>query len=129
MYRYPDDASEIRTRLLAGDALVACLCTERCHKCDDWWGPFAMLANAFPSACFVWLDVDEHPDMVADIPGITAFPFLLVRTDLLRALGTVAPDHDTVKHLLTTHLDPLSGSGGSIAQIDPEPGLWSFLME
>lgn len=125
MNRYPEDATEIRTRLFAGDALVACLCTERCHKCADWWGDFRKLAKTFPTACFVWLDVDEHPDMVADIPDVTAFPFLLVRTDCVCLMRTVEPDHDRVAALLTAHLDTVTQPVSSF----PEPGLWSFLME
>lgn len=147
MYVYNADAKVIRARLESGASLVACLCTERCHRCGDWWGEFRMLSNEFAEACFVWLDVDEHPDLVADIPCITAYPFLLIQTGLVcavrlletvpadtttvqsnavRLLETVPADATAVRALLRTHL---AKDAAPLSKSIIEPGLFSFLLE
>lgn len=130
IYMYNTDAATIRERLESGAALVACLCTQRCHRCDDWWGDFTALSKTFPQACFVWLDVDEHPDMIADISGVSAYPFLLVQNDTVRLLQTVPPDRDTVALLLQQHLLPKPERPEAASEkAIIEPGLYSFLLE
>lgn len=126
IYVYAADAAAIRQRLTEGAALVACLCTEHCHRCDDWWGEFRDLADEFPDACFVWLDVNEHPDMIADIPGITAYPFLLVQTTAVRLLEATPPDSSVVRGLLHRHL---AADAPAPEPPIPEPGLYSFLLD
>lgn len=126
MYTYRAEAHAIRQRLEEGAALVVCLCTEHCHRCEDWWGDFRDLSQEFPEACFVWLNVSEHPDMIADIPGITAYPFLLVQTTEVRLLQAVSPHPSTVRDLLHQHLMP---DAPPLYTPIPEPGLYSFLLD
>lgn len=127
---YPEQSAAIRGKLEQGAALVACLCTTRCHKCADWWGSLQALAQEFPEACFVWLDVDENPDMVADIAGVDAFPFMLLRLTT-GAVACVVPtlDSEGTEAFARDVRRALEGGGLGGMRAVAEPGLHGFLLE
>ena len=75
----PDrDSEAIRAALTDGRRLVACLCAAWCTSCTAWRGAFATLADAFAEDCFVWIDIEDHAELVAEIE-VETLPVLLVQ--------------------------------------------------
>ena len=42
--------------------LVACLCAQWCGVCRDWQPQFTALAERFPQARWLWVDVEDQAD-------------------------------------------------------------------
>ncbi|MEO9101493.1 MAG: thioredoxin family protein, partial [Burkholderiaceae bacterium] len=65
--------------LADGQRLVACLCAGWCSSCAAWHGAFAALAQEFAGDCFVWIDIEDHAELVADVE-VETLPVMLVQT-------------------------------------------------
>jgi thiol-disulfide isomerase/thioredoxin len=66
----PDDSSD--------RWLVACLCADWCHVCQDYRQTFAQLAREFAGAAgFVWVDIEEDEDALGTVE-VDDFPTLLI---------------------------------------------------
>jgi thioredoxin 1 len=95
-----DDAAQISKMLENGCRLVVCLCADWCSSCLAWQDHFSQLAQEYSTDCFVWLDIDKHPDMVADI-DLDILPVMLVQSeDNVYFLGTIKPELFTVRKIL-----------------------------
>lgn len=124
----PDaDQALIREKLLKGALLVACLCSHRCPKCESWWPLFGAVADTRKEDCFVWIEVDDHPDLVAEVPFLTRFPVLLVQSeeqihffDVLRDPRSDLPTRQRLEEALSPEQDRFKG---------PDPCIREFLME
>ncbi|EDV9705268.1 thioredoxin family protein [Salmonella enterica subsp. enterica] len=115
-----DDAVRIGKMLNNGCRLVVCLCADWCSSCQSWQPNFAQLAQEHPADCFIWLDIDKHPDMVADI-DLELLPVLLIqdKKDVF-FLGTIRPDISIVRKLLQSN---------NLKMKVQEPGVRDFLLE
>jgi thiol-disulfide isomerase/thioredoxin len=106
-----NDLAQIRARLGEPDALlVACLCAQWCGVCREYRVAFDRLADAHPSACFVWIDVETHADQLDDL-DIENFPTILIEDEAApRFFGTVTPHAAIVERLLQdrTALPPVT---------------------
>lgn len=58
--------------------LVACLCAQWCGVCRDWQPQFAALAEHFPQARWLWLDVEDCADYLGGYEPEN-FPVLAVQ--------------------------------------------------
>jgi thiol-disulfide isomerase/thioredoxin len=65
------------SRAAAADWSVVCLCAAWCRTCDEYRPELAALATRTPDLRFVWLDVEDDEDWIADLE-IETFPTLLV---------------------------------------------------
>lgn len=94
------DRTEIRQQLGDGRRLVACLCAAWCSSCGAWRDAFAAVAQDFEDDCFVWIDIEDHADLVADVE-VETLPVLLVQgAGGVGFLGPVEPRAPVVKALL-----------------------------
>ncbi|MCY0386867.1 thioredoxin family protein [Robbsia sp. Bb-Pol-6] len=94
------DLPSIRSRLAAGEPLIACLCAEWCGACREYRDVFAQLAAAFPGLCFVWVDI-ENQAAVADAFDVENFPTLVIEDRLTtRFCGTLLPQRGILERLL-----------------------------
>lgn len=115
-----DDAVQISKMLNSGCRLIACLCADWCSSCQTWQGHFAQLAPEYSADCFVWLDIDKHPDMVADV-DLEVLPVLLIQNKKeICFLGTIKPEVAIFKKLL---------SAENLKMDVSEPGIRDFLLE
>ena len=57
---------------------VTCLCAEWCGTCREYRAPFFALAERFPDAQFVWLDVEYDAEKVGDLE-VDNFPTLRIQ--------------------------------------------------
>lgn len=103
--------------------LVACLCAAWCGTCRDYQAGFHALAERFPTARFLWIDIEDDADLVDDY-DVENFPTLLIqRDDTVVFFGTMLPHLDLLQRTLESfhtqtpeesryhaHADPLRRS-------------------
>ena len=79
---------------------VLCLCAEWCGTCREYQPLFNQLAADMPQARFVWVDVEEHDDLLQDL-DIENFPTLLIADaqQQARFAGTVLPQLETLQRM------------------------------
>jgi thioredoxin 1 len=114
------DAAAIADRLADPDALlVACLCAEWCGTCRDYRVTFDVLAGTHPNACFVWIDIETHSELV-DEYDVENFPTILIEDRLsTRFFGTVLPQPRIVERMI----EEFSGTAGSPGALKLRPAL------
>ena len=105
----PDDLPQLAARLQAATQangwLVACLCAAWCGTCKAYREPFAALSQRYPDACFVWIDIEDHPEALGDL-DVENFPTLLIQpaqsggTSPAGFFGTVLPHADVLVRML-----------------------------
>ncbi len=95
------DRERIRAALAEGQRLVACLCAGWCSSCAAWHSAFTDLAQEFAGDCFVWIDIEEHADLIAEVE-VETLPVLLVQAadEVPRFLGPIEPRAAMVRSLL-----------------------------
>lgn len=85
--------------------LVACLCAQWCGTCRDYEPLFAEQARRLaPSARFVWVDIEDHDEVLGPI-DVENFPTLLIAReddDAIVFFGTVTPHAQTLARLVET---------------------------
>lgn len=73
------DIIALRASLQTHDGwVVACYCAAWCDSCKKYLGDFTALADKFPQHRFVWIDIEEHPELLGD-EEVENFPTLLVQ--------------------------------------------------
>lgn len=78
--------------LAGGRWVVACLCAAWCGTCGSYRATFEQLAERHPDKLFVWIDIEDHADIVGDL-DVENFPTLLIqRDDIVAFFGTMLPD-------------------------------------
>jgi thioredoxin 1 len=89
---------------------VVCMCADWCRACGAYRDVFSGMADAlaekYPDCRFVWIDVEDHAELVGDL-DIETFPTLLVASDdELNFLGAVTPQPEVLARLLESLLEP-----------------------
>ena len=79
---------------------VLCLCAEWCGTCREYQPLFNQLAADMPQARVIWVDVEEHDDLLQDL-DIENFPTLLIADaqQQARFAGTVLPHLETLQRM------------------------------
>lgn len=95
------DRERIRAALVSGQRLVACLCAGWCSSCAAWQSTFTALAHESGGDCFVWIDIEDHAELVADVE-VETLPVLLVQSGASGPgfLGPIEPRAAIVRALL-----------------------------
>lgn len=83
---------------------VVGLCADWCGLCRDYRQVFEGVAATTTTACrtiqFVWLDIEEHADLVGDL-DIETFPTVLIAdAQGVYFLGALTPHAQTLSRLL-----------------------------
>jgi thioredoxin 1 len=98
-----------------GGRLAVCLCAAWCDTCTAYRPVLERMAEHFPDARFVWLDIEDHEDMLGAL-DIENFPTLLVAVDDdVRFFGTLTPQPETLTRLLRASFE---GSTGGATDAD-----------
>lgn len=80
--------------------LAICLCAAWCDTCEAYRPVIESAARQFPDATFVWLDIEDHEDLLGPL-DIEDFPTLLVAVgNEVRFFGTLTPQPETLARLL-----------------------------
>lgn len=96
----PDDPA-LPSALLRPDALlVACLCAEWCGTCREYQPHFEALAQRLPEHVFVWVDIEDFPQ-VTDDDDVENFPTILIQSaGEVRFFGPMLPHIGHLEKLL-----------------------------
>ncbi|MVW73516.1 MULTISPECIES: thioredoxin family protein [unclassified Bordetella] len=97
------DTAALRSALQvlpADGCLVACFCAAWCDTCAQYRPKFAALAEQYPERVFVWIDIEDHPELLGD-EDVENFPTLLVQFgSRVLFYGTMLPHIGHLERLL-----------------------------
>ncbi|GLT24085.1 hypothetical protein GCM10007933_35570 [Zoogloea oryzae] len=106
------------------ELLVACLCAAWCGTCRDYRDGFHALAERFPDARFLWLDVEDEADLLDDY-DVENFPTVLIqRRDTVLFFGTMLPHHDLLQRTVESFRSLSPDESHRYANADPERRSW-----
>ena len=104
--------------------LVACLCAAWCGTCRDYREGFQALAERFPNARFLWLDVEDDADILDDY-DVENFPTLLIqRHDSVLFFGPMLPHHEILQRTVESFHAQSPDESRRYAGSDPERRRW-----
>ncbi len=119
VYDSKHDAPALRSRLKENTGLVvACYCAAWCDTCTEYRPDFALLAEQWPQHTFVWIDIEESPELL-DEDDVENFPTVLIQGPNGNLFyGTMLP---YISHLarLISHMDdrtPVTDGGPALLQ-------------
>lgn len=73
------DAPALQSCLSSSQGLViACYCAAWCDTCVKYQPEFNALAQRWPEHIFVWIDIEENPELLGD-DDVENFPTILVQ--------------------------------------------------
>lgn len=85
-------------------ALVVCLCAEWCGVCRDYRATFAHVQAQFPHFQWLWIDVEDHADLLHPLE-VENFPTLLLAVgEQPRFFGPLPPQPALLERLIRAQL-------------------------
>ena len=92
MTTFKPGSRALADRLQPPDArLVICFCAAWCDTCKEYEPRLDALSSRHPDISVVWVDIEDHPDLLGD-EDVENFPTILIQHgDTVRFLGTVLP--------------------------------------
>lgn len=76
--------------------LVVCYCAEWCDTCGQYRKAFDDLAEQWPHYTFIWIDIEELPELLGDAE-VENFPTLLLQSPTENRF--FSPLHPYISHL------------------------------
>jgi thioredoxin-like negative regulator of GroEL len=120
----PDNRDQLAAALGGSGWVVACLCAAWCGTCSSYRASFEQLAARHPDKTFVWIDVEDHADVVGDL-DVENFPTLLLqRADSVAFFGTVLPDPIVADRLVQSQAALADEELARLAASSEERRLW-----
>ena len=119
------DSRALVAAAVKGDAMiVACLCAAWCGTCSSYRATFEELALRHPDKTFVWIDIEDQPDVVGDL-DVDNFPTLLVqRGDTVAFFGTIVPDGAVAERQVQAQFDATPDELARLAASSEERRGW-----
>jgi len=102
---HADNRAEVAAALAQDRLVVACLCAAWCGTCASYRAVFEELASRHPDKYFLWVDIEDHADLVGDL-DVENFPTLLIqRHEHVAFFGTMLPDPNVAHRLIETQAE------------------------
>ncbi|MGW8391719.1 thioredoxin family protein [Pseudoduganella sp. HUAS MS19] len=102
---HADNRAEAAAALAQDHLVVACLCAAWCGTCASYRAVFEELASRHPDKYFLWVDIEDHADLVGDL-DVENFPTLLIqRHEHVAFFGTMLPDPNVAQRLIETQAE------------------------
>lgn len=90
------------------ELVIACYCAQWCGTCKGYRTAFAELSQKFPQYLFVWIDIEDHPDLLDDL-DVENFPTLLIQKDSHNYFfGTMLPHINHLERMIQAVEDKIS---------------------
>lgn len=99
---------------------VACLCAQWCGTCREYQPGFSGLGERFPQVEFVWVDIEDEPDVVDEL-DVENFPSIVIQrgNDVL-FYGPMLPQIGLLERLIQTYLAQTEEEALAYVQGNPE---------
>src|SRR5262245_40864127 len=108
----------------ASEFLVVCLCAAWCGTCRDYETGFRELAEKYPDADFIWVDIEDENTGVEDW-DIENFPTLLIqRKQMVLFYGPMLPHHRILQQALESFMQQDEAESLAYAHATPERARW-----
>lgn len=119
-----DTRSTLKQWLQSDTLLVACLCAAWCDVCSEYRAIFSSLASQHAEANFIWIDIEEHADLIGDI-DVDNFPTLLIqRGPHVTFFGSVPPGLQVAHRLIQAQCDKSLAELAAEAESSVERQRW-----
>jgi hypothetical protein len=119
-----ENLDQVRAAIGATPWTVACLCAAWCGTCGTYRATFDTLAARHPDKTFIWIDVEDHADLLGEL-DVENFPTLLIqREDTVTFFGAVLPDPGVADRTLQALADLPVADLGRLAGSTAERRLW-----
>ncbi|UGQ48057.1 thioredoxin family protein [Massilia endophytica] len=119
-----DNRAEVAAALAQDRLIVACLCAAWCGTCSSYRATFEELAMKHPEKYFLWVDIEDHADVVGDL-DVENFPTLLIqRHETVAFFGTMVPDPNVANRLIETLAAESEAELAKLAQSTAERRQW-----
>jgi thioredoxin 1 len=100
-----DNYQTVLDSLADDNWIVACLCAEWCGTCRGYRKGFDELAERHPDKHVIWIDIEDHADLLGDL-DVENFPTMLIqRGDIVTYFAPVLPDHRQVDRMLAAQAE------------------------
>jgi thioredoxin-like negative regulator of GroEL len=121
---HADNRAEVASALAKDRLIVACLCAAWCGTCGSYRASFEELAARHPDKYFLWVDIEDHADVVGDL-DVENFPTLLIQKhENVAFFGTMLPDPNVAHRLIETQASLSDEELARQAQSTPERQQW-----
>jgi len=121
---HADNRAEVAAALAQDRLIVACLCAAWCGTCSSYRASFEELAARHPDKYFLWVDIEDHSDVVGDL-DIENFPTLLIqRHENVAFFGTMLPDPNVAHRLIESQAELSEQELAKQAASTPERQQW-----
>ncbi|MYN02209.1 thioredoxin [Pseudoduganella sp. DS3] len=121
---HADNRAEVAAALAQDRLVVACLCAAWCGTCASYRAAFEELASRHPDKYFLWVDIEDHADLVGDL-DVENFPTLLIqRHDHVAFFGTMLPDPNVAHRLVEAQAELSDEELARQAASTPERRQW-----
>lgn len=89
--------------------LVTCFCADWCSSCREYRETFQQIQQQYPDVRFVWVDIEDQPDVAGDI-SIENFPTLMIVAGAEpRFFGPLTPQRQVLARLVDAHRNDIDG--------------------
>lgn len=117
-YLLPNDLVLLQNAFVSesakNDVSVVCYCAEWCDTCRQYLDDFRNLAGQWPNHTFIWVDIEETPELLDD-EDVENFPTILIQDKgHNRFFGPLLP------HI--SHLDALLRKADGLPELATGPG-------
>jgi len=119
-----DNRAEVAAAIAGDRWVVACLCAAWCGTCGSYRATFEEVAARHPDKFFVWIDIEDHADVVGDL-DVENFPTLLIQHhELVAFFGTMLPDAGLAHRLVLAQSAQTDAELATLADSSDERRQW-----
>ena len=121
---HSDNRADVAAALAQDRWIVACLCAAWCGTCATYRATFEELASRHPDKYFLWVDIEDHADVVGDL-DVENFPTLLIqRHEHVAFFGTMLPDPKLAHRLVQAKAGMSEAELSDYAHSSEERRVW-----